>query len=86
MEKVKKFITNYEAALATHDWEQISPLAHNNCVATFSEGTYIGKRQVEAAFRKTFAFIKEEEYAIRDVHWLLIAEQLAPRMSISNLC
>ncbi len=64
------FIPAYEQALASQDWEVIAPLIHPGCVATFTEGTYHGKTQVEAAFRKTFALIQDEKYALSEVHWV----------------
>ena len=62
------FVAAYEAALATQDWEQVAPLIHDDCVAVFTEDTFRGKAEVEAAFRKTFALIQDETYHISDVH------------------
>jgi ketosteroid isomerase-like protein len=71
MNTPQEFISAYEAALATQTWEAVAPLIHENCAVTFSEGTYIGKAEVERAFRKTFALIQNEKYSIRDVRWIL---------------
>ncbi len=77
MENVEEFIHDYEAALATQDWDQVSPLIHDDCVATFSEGTHIGKSQVESAFQKTFDLIEDETYRISNVHWAIRSESIA---------
>lgn len=69
MSNPQEFILAYEKALATQSWENVAPLIHEQCVATFSEGTYIGKAQVESAFRKTFSLIKGEKYAISPIHY-----------------
>ena len=76
MDHIAKFLIDYENALATQNWDQVSPLIHANCVATFSEGTYIGKSQVEIAFRKTFDLIKEEIYKITNVHYAISTSDL----------
>ncbi|MDC0002850.1 nuclear transport factor 2 family protein [Porticoccaceae bacterium] len=77
MEYIKHFISSYESALATQSWEQVSPLIHTDCVATFSEGTHIGKNLVESAFRKTFNLIKDETYKINNILWAIKSESLA---------
>jgi len=64
------FLAAYEAALVTQDWDQVAPLVHPDAAVTFSNGTHRGKDEVEAAFRKNFAAIEDETYAIRDVHWV----------------
>ena len=74
---MEEFIEKYEAALAAQDWNQISPLIHDNCVATFSEGTYKGKLQIESAFRKTFDLIKDEAYKLSSIHWAMKTESIA---------
>ncbi len=77
MSNPQEFILAYEKALATQAWENVAPLIHEQCVTTFSEGTYIGKAEVESAFRKTFSLIKDEKYAISNIHWIRETEDLA---------
>ncbi len=72
-----KFIEKYETALASQDWNQVSPLIHQDCVATFTEATHRGKNEVETAFRKTFDFIKDEKYKLSNIHWALQTESVA---------
>jgi len=77
MSSPEQFIHQYEKALATQQWENVAPLIHEDCVATFSEGTYKGKAEVEQAFRRTFALIQDETYAISNVHWVQKTETIA---------
>jgi hypothetical protein len=77
MNSPQKFITAYETALATQSWEKVAPLIHERCVATFGEGTFIGKVEAASAFRRTFSLIKEEKYTIGNIHWIQVAENLA---------
>jgi ketosteroid isomerase-like protein len=77
MNTPQALMTAYEQALATQAWDNVAPLIHEQCTATFSEGTYIGKAEVEAAFRKTFDLIKDETYTIDHVHWIQETSQTA---------
>lgn len=72
------FPSTYEAALATQDWERVAPLIHLHACVTFSDGSvHLGKAEIERAFRRNFASIKNEEYVIEDVHWVQKDERVA---------
>jgi len=74
----KDFVTSYEEALATQRWEKVDPLLHVNCTVTFSNGScHQGKKEVQDAFQRNFDLIKDEEYAISDVHWVVKSETFA---------
>jgi ketosteroid isomerase-like protein len=64
------WVNGYEKALATQRWENVAPLIHTDCVATFTEATFRGKSEVERAFRKTFALIQDEIYRMEDIQWV----------------
>jgi len=71
------FVAAYEDALASQNWEIVAPLIHDDCVATFTSGTYRGKKEVELIFRRNFASIKGEHYSISNVHWVKQGEGFA---------
>lgn len=72
------FITKYEKALAAQKWEEVEPLIHPNCTVTFSDGSlHPGKLAVEKAFRRNFALIEDEKYAISTVHWIVKTDDFA---------
>ncbi len=72
------FITQYEQALATQNWDAVDPLMHSNCTVTFSDGTvHKGKKAVEKAFRGNFAMIEDETYVISEVHWIVKTDGMA---------
>jgi ketosteroid isomerase-like protein len=75
--RAEEFIETYEKALTNQSWEHVAPLIHEHCVTTFTEGTYIGKAEVESAFRKTFALIKDEKFVISNIHWVQETEHTA---------
>jgi ketosteroid isomerase-like protein len=74
---VEDTMERYAAALASQDWSQVEPLIHEDCVAVFSSGTFVGKDEVEGAFRRTFELIGDEEYTISDLHWVSKGDDLA---------
>ncbi len=74
----QQFIITYEQALATQNWEKVSPLIHPTACVTFSNGAvHKGKEAVKAAFERNFALIKNEDYSVSNVSWLLQNETTA---------
>ena len=68
----EEFIHLYEEALATQDWSQVEPLVHNDTCVTFSNGTvHKGKSEVQKAFETNFSLIKDEQYSISNVLWVM---------------
>ena len=68
----EEFIHLYEEALATQDWSQVEPLVHSDACVTFSNGTvHKGKSEVQKAFETNFSLIKDEQYSISNVHWVM---------------
>jgi len=71
----KNWIDEYEAALATQNWEMVAPLIHLDATVTFSNGTtHRGISAVEQAFCRNFSLIKSELYRISEVHWVIATE------------
>lgn len=67
-----EFIRDYETALGTQKWNAVAPLIHENASVTFSDGSvHKGKAAVRAAYERNFEAIKNEDYKIANVHWLL---------------
>ncbi len=76
--KPEDFIKEYEVALKTQDWKNVDPLFHDNACVTFSNGTiHMGKSKVRIAFENNFSMIKNEEYSIQNVRWILKKESMA---------
>lgn len=73
-----EFIRDYERALATQTWKAVSPLIHQNATVTFSNGAvHKGKNAVRIAYENNFDAIKNEDYRISNVHWVLVTENCA---------
>ena len=76
-----EFVTHYESALATQNWEAVSPLIHTRASVVFSNGSvHKGKDAVRKAYERNFASIKNEHYKIANVHWLLDSSATAVYM------
>ena len=74
----EEFIRAYEQALATQDWTNVDPLVQENACVTFSDGTvHKGKPAVRTAFEGNFSIIKDEEYSISNVHWVIEGSETA---------
>ena len=74
----EEFIRVYEQALASQDWRNVEPLVHENACVTFSNGAvHKGKMEVKRAFEKNFSLIKDEEYSISNVHWVMKGSETA---------
>ena len=74
----EEFLKNYENALATQNWHEISPFIHENSCVTFSDGkTYKGKSEVKKAFERNFSIIKDEDYSMSDIYWILKTNKIA---------
>lgn len=72
------FIRPYAAALAAQDWKQVEPLVHEDACVTFSNGTvHKGKARVQKAFEANFSIIKDEQYSISNVHWVMKGPETA---------
>lgn len=77
MNTARDFLVSYEQALSRQDWTSIDGLIHEKCAVTFSEGTYLGKQEVETAFKRAFSLIKNEIYKIRNLRVIQEAETFA---------
>jgi len=65
------FLRNYGLALATQNWEAVSPLIREDACVTFSSGSfYVGKTEIQQAFERNFGSIQDEKYLISDIHWV----------------
>ena len=68
----QQFITDYAAALATQQWQNVAPLIHTDACVTFSNGAvHKGIGAIEKAYTRNFALIKNGDYRIADVHWVM---------------
>jgi ketosteroid isomerase-like protein len=74
----EEFLKAYETALATQDWQTVSPLIHEKACVTFSDGSvYMGKAEVQRAFERNFSLIQDEKYAISDIYWVQKTQDFA---------
>jgi ketosteroid isomerase-like protein len=72
----EQFIEGYEAALATQDWQAVSPYIHKDACVTFSNGEFFrGKAEVQKAYERNFELIQDEKYSISELHWVRRTEQ-----------
>ncbi len=74
----EQFVTNYEAALATQNWENVAPLICPHACVTFSGGSvHKGIKAIQDAYERNFSLIKSEEYLTSNVYWILKNKETA---------
>lgn len=67
----------YERRTNTHSFAALAPLIADDAVYWFSDGSYQGRDAIQQAFERTWANIRDERYAIDNVHWLDMDERSA---------
>ena len=73
-----EFMVAYEQATNSHDIEATLSLVDDQAVYLFSDGsTHVGKPAIERVLRKNFDLIKEENYAIDNLTWLVDTGEVA---------
>jgi ketosteroid isomerase-like protein len=73
MDSPELLLQTYEQRLVERRWEAVADLIHEDAVFIFSEGTFRGKKEIGAAFTRTFQTIQDERYEMSDVEWILVA-------------
>lgn len=54
-----------------------SAVFHDAACVTFANGTFKGKAELRAIFEQNFRSIKDEQYAISNIHWAYQTETTA---------
>lgn len=68
----EQFVEDYANALKTQDWARVKALIHPNATVTFSSGsTHKGIEEIGAAYQRNFSLIKNGEFFISKVHWVI---------------
>lgn len=62
------FFIQYEKALASQDWKNVSSLIHQDACITFSTGEVLkGIEMIQKAFQRNFQLIQSEKYIISNI-------------------
>ncbi|MEK6886741.1 MAG: nuclear transport factor 2 family protein [Nanoarchaeota archaeon] len=77
LEEVTAFLKEYEKAANSHVFDNVKPLISDDAVYWFSDGSHVGIEQIEKAFINTFNKIRDENYMIKDVKWLVLENNFA---------
>lgn len=71
------FMREYAVQSSTLDFDQVAPLIADDAVYFFSDGTYTQAEELRAAFERTWATIRDEDYRIEDVRWVACDDRIA---------
>lgn len=72
-----RFMTAYEQANTSHVWTRVEPFIALDAVYWFNDGSYQGRAAIRQAVEDTFARIKDENYHISDLRWIVHTDRLA---------
>jgi ketosteroid isomerase-like protein len=71
------FLREYEQKINTHRFDHVAPLIAEDAIFWFNDGSFGGLDQIRAAFEKTWNLIREERYAVEDVQWIAVGQEVA---------
>lgn len=64
-------------ATNTHDFDRVSPLLAPDVVYHFTDETVRGRAAAREYFERTWHTVRDEEYGIEDVEWLVSSDATA---------
>ena len=68
---VLEFLSRFEAAQNSEDFDQVAPLIHPNALFRFNDGDYRGMEAARGAFESTWAHdVEDERYRLSDIEVL----------------
>jgi ketosteroid isomerase-like protein len=70
-------MAEYARRTNSHHFAAVAELIADDAVYWFSDGSFHGTAEIERAFERTWAVIQHEEYAIEDLTWIAMDEQVA---------
>jgi ketosteroid isomerase-like protein len=72
-----EFLRVYEERTNGHRFEDLRPLIAEDAVYWFSDGSFTGREAIQQAIEATWELIRDERYAIEEVHWIAVGTQVA---------
>lgn len=76
-QELTNFMQAYEAANNSHIWANVAPMIAKNATYWFTDGSYTGIDEIRQAVETTFEKLQDEVYAISDVKWPIVTENVA---------
>lgn len=70
MDELDQFLRAYEQAANTCDFDNVEPLIAEDAIFWFTNGIFVGRSAIRAAFEDTWTRIQDEQYAITHVRWV----------------
>jgi len=70
-------LKRYATQINEHKFSAVEGLISDGAIFWFSSGTFRGKKQIQAAFEKTWSIIQNEVYWLTDIEWIASDETSA---------
>jgi ketosteroid isomerase-like protein len=75
--ELQTFLVAYEKATNSQDFSRVAPFIADDATFWFTNGTFVGKDEIQEAFEDTWQHIQDETYTISDVDWVAINDLVA---------
>jgi len=70
MNELDQFLRAYEVAANSCNFDNVEPLIAEDATFWFTNGTFVGRSAIRAAFENTWANIQDENYTLSNVQWV----------------
>lgn len=77
MQDLSTFMAAYEKANNSHSWANVEPFIAPDATYWFTDGSYAGSKEIQAAIEATFTKIQHEVYKISGLRWVVKTETVA---------
>ena len=75
--ELQNFMKDYERNANKRNFDLIKPLISENAVYWFSDGSFVGLKEIEQAFINTWNNLPDEKYLMSDLKWLQVSSSSA---------
>ncbi|HEX8982059.1 MAG TPA: nuclear transport factor 2 family protein [Ktedonobacterales bacterium] len=77
MDELDDFLRRYEQAAKSRNFDHVEPLVADDATFWFTNGVFVGRDAIRAAFEETWLAIQDEKYSISNIQWIAKSETLA---------
>ncbi len=77
MTSAEDVLKQYETKINLHSFEAVEALISDEVVFWFSDGSFCGKPEINAAFEKTWNLIRNETYWLENLVWIARGDEAA---------
>jgi ketosteroid isomerase-like protein len=77
MDDLISFMKAYEQANNSHVFAKVKPFIAENATYWFTDGSFKGIDEIQAAVEATFDKIQDEDYQVKELRWVIEEDSMA---------